>query len=110
MLGIIVPVAAVIQKLKFAHGVVGGILVNVRHANAETVIAVRGHAELKPQNKVPIGLLRAEVSAATRSSTICETLQNARLRRIDTICLHRTNPSREILAVEERDESVRIRV
>ena len=99
-LGIVILATAIVKKLKLAHGVVRGTGLLVRHADAETVVAVRGHAELKAEHEVTVRLLRTQIAAATLAATVRETLKDARLLGIDTIRLGRPHPACKILAVE----------
>ncbi len=103
-LGIVVLAAAIIKKLKLAHGVVRRACLLVRHANAKTVVAVCGQTELKAEHEVAVRLLRAQVSATALATTVREALKYARLLGIDTIRLGSAHPAGKILAVENRHE------
>ena len=103
-LGIVVLAAAIIKKLKLAHGVVRRACLLVRHADAKTVIAVCGQTELKAEHEVAVRLLRAQVSATALAATIWEALKDAGLLGIDTIRLGSAHPAGKILAVENRHE------
>ena len=107
-LGVVVLAAAVIKKLKFAHGIVRGSGLLVRHTDAKTVVAVRGQAELKAEHEVTVHLFRAQIAAATLAAAVREALKDTRLLRIDAIGLGRPHPAGKILAVENCDKPLSI--
>ena len=103
-LGVVVLAAAVIKELKLAHGIIRGVLLGIRHADAETIVAVRRQAELKAEHEVAVHLFGAQIAAATLAAAVREALKNARLLGIDAVRLGGSHPSGEILAVEYGDE------
>ena len=109
---VVVGVTAVVEQLEFAHRVIGGVLVDVGHAQAESVVAVLGHAELEAEDEVLELLLRAEVAAGALARLAGEDvhlLHLARpghldLDRLDAVGRRGADPAREVLAVEQRHE------
>ena len=96
LLGVIVLAAAVIQELKLAHAVVGGVLAGL-HSHAQAVVAVLGHHELESKDEVRVG---------TVGIALGEALKDAGLLLIDAVHRTRTRPARQIPTIEKRDESL----
>ena len=103
-LGIVVLTTTVIKKLKLAHGVVRGVDLLVRHADAETVVAVSGQTELEAEHKVAVHLFGAQIAAAALAATVREALKDTGFLGINAIRLGRAHPAGKILAVENRHE------
>ena len=103
VLGVVIGAAAVIEELKLAHSVVGGVLAG-NHAHAETVVAVRRQAEFKTENEIPVAALRIEVaSLACGELALGVALENAVLERIH---LGRAVPLRKIVTRRQPDKSL----
>ena len=116
-LAVVVLAAAVVEELQLAHAEVRGVLVHFGHADAEAVVAVLRHLELEAEDEVAELLLRAEVAARSLLVALREAGEHGGglllagaahfLRdRLDPVHLRGSAPAREVLPVEERDESL----
>ena len=101
-LSVVVFGAAVVEKLHFAHAVVGGVLAG-NEADAEAAVAVRRHAELEPEDEIGVGAGSVEVAALALLEGIAalgEALEDARLLFAHPVERDRTAPAIEVFAVE----------
>ena len=112
--GVIILRAAVIEKLKLAHSVVGGIDIGRRSADAKAVVAVFGHQELETENEVLVLLDGKEIAEIALDLAIGLASENSLFldRAVVELCLNnlnavhlRTKPPRQILAVKQRNEA-----
>ena len=113
---VVIGTAAVIQELQLAHAVVGRVDLRVRHADAETVVAVLGHHEVKAENEVAVFLRRDEVARLSGHLAVGKARENRHHVRRAVVELHRqvldavhagrSFPTCQVLAVEEGHEAL----
>ena len=115
---VVILAAAIIEELKLAHAMVGRVHIRIRRADAKTIVAVLGHAEFEAEDEILVLLLRAEVAAGALARLAGEDvhlLHLARpghldLDRLDAVGRRGADPAREVLAVEQRDKSLGVRL